>query len=119
MTITGRMATAERHPTIETRRSRVSLEAPQETANALGGAAIQYQPLVTLWARLEARGGAEKLRGGRLEGTSDTRITLRWRGGVDTRHRLRLGSRIFAIRAAFDPDGRKRDLVCLCEEISA
>jgi SPP1 family predicted phage head-tail adaptor len=105
-------------PAIESRRSRLVLEMPQETVNALGGAAIQYQPVVTLWARVEIRGGSERLRGGRLEGTSDTRITLRWRGGVDTRQRFRLGSRLFAIRAAFDPDGRRRDLVCLCEEIS-
>ena len=118
MAMKGQIASVERKLAVESRRSRITLEAPQETTNALGGATIQFQALVTLWARMETRGGAEKLRGGRLEGTSDTRITLRWRGGVDTRHRFRLGSRIFAIRAAFDPDGRKRDLVCICEEIS-
>lgn len=116
------MVTGNRNIAVESRRSRVTLEAPAETANALGGAAIAFQPVVTLWARIEARGGAERERGARLEGGTDTRITLRWRGGVDTRMRFSLGTapgaRLFAIRAVFDPDGRKRDLVCLCEEIS-
>lgn len=112
------MATNDKSIAVQSRRSRVTLEAPAETVNALGGAAIAFQPVVTLWAKIEARGGAERERGARLEGGTDTRITLRWRGGVDTRMRFALGARIFAIRAAFDPDGRKRDLVCLCEEIS-
>lgn len=101
-----------------TRRTRLVLEAPVETPDALGGAAISWQPIVTLWARIEARGGREKPRGSRLEGSNDIRITLRWRAGVDTRQRLTGEGRVFAIRAAFDPDGRRRDLVCLCEEVA-
>lgn len=104
---------------VENRRARVTLETPVETVDALGGATVGYQPVVTLWARIEARTGVEKSLGGRLEGATDTRISLRWRGGVDTRMRFSFGDRIFMIRAAFDPDGRKRDLVCLCQEISA
>jgi SPP1 family predicted phage head-tail adaptor len=113
------MASNSRTLAVENRRARMTLEAPVETTDALGGASITYQPIVTLWARIEARSGAEKALGGRLEGTTDTRITLRWRGGIDTRMRFAFGARIFVIRAAFDPDGRKRDLVCLCQEISA
>lgn len=101
-----------------TRRVRLTLEEPVETQDTQGGAAIAYQPLVTLWARIEARGGRERLSGERLEGAADTRITIRWRGGIDTRLRFSLGPRVFAIHAVFDPDGKKRDLVCLCEEIS-
>jgi len=105
-------------PFIAARRTRVTLETPQETTNALGGAAIGFTPLITFWGLIETRSGSEKLRGGRLEGASDTRITFRWRAGIDTRMRLSAGTRRFAIRAAFDPDGRKRELVCLCEELT-
>lgn len=104
---------------IGTRRVRLTLEAPVEAPDALGGAAIAYQPIVTLWARIEVRGGRERLAGERPEGTADTRITIRWRGGVDARMRFSLGARVFAVQAAFDPDGRRRELVCLCEEISS
>lgn len=104
---------------VENRRARVTLEAPVETTDALGGASLSFQPVVTLWARIEARTGVEKTLGDRLEGATDTRITLRWRGAVDSRMRFIFGTRVFGIRAVFDPDGRKRDLVCLCQEISA
>lgn len=105
-------------PRLGARRVRLALETPVETLDALGGAAITYQPIVTLWARIEARSGRERLSGERLEGTADTRITIRWRGGVDARMRFSLGERAFFIHATFDPDGRRRELVCLCEEIS-
>ena len=47
------------------------------------------------------------------------RITLRYREGVTGAMRLTSGLRRFAIRAAADPDGSKRDLVCLVEEMRA
>jgi SPP1 family predicted phage head-tail adaptor len=100
------------------RRVRLVLEAPVESANALGGASLGWTPITTLWARIEAHAGRETAEGERAEGRTETRITLRHRLGVDTRMRFRFGARIFAIRAAFDPDGRRRDLVCLCQEIS-
>lgn len=112
------MTQNSRMPRIENRRCRMVLEAPVETATALGGATIAFQQIATLWAQLEARGGTERDRGGRLEGTTDTRITIRWRGGVDARMRFSFGTRVFAIRSSFDPNGRKRDLVCICEEIT-
>lgn len=113
------MTRNSRVPRIENRRCRMVLEAPVETVNALGGATIAFQPITTLWAQLEARGGTERDRGGRLEGTTDSRITIRWRGGIDARMRFTFGARVFAIRSSFDPDGRKRDLVCVCEEITS
>ncbi len=100
------------------RRLRMSLEYPVETPDAIGGAAIAFAPIMTLWARLEARAGRERTVGDRPEGVAETRITIRWRAGVDTRMRFVAGTRVFAISAVFDPDGRKRDLVCLCQEIS-
>jgi SPP1 family predicted phage head-tail adaptor len=100
------------------RRVRLVLEAPLESATALGGASLAWTPVITLWARLEATTGRETLEGLRAEGRTDTRITLRHRAGIDTRMRFRFGARLFAIRAAFDPDGSRRDLVCLCQEIS-
>ena len=44
---------------------------------------------------------------------------LRYREGVTGAMRLTSGLRRFAIRAASDPDGSKRDLVCLVEEVRA
>ncbi|MFN3482260.1 phage head closure protein [Rhabdaerophilum calidifontis] len=98
------------------RRHRIVVEAPAEIPDALGGARPGWAVLATLWARIEATGGREPVEAGRAEGRTETRITLRHRPGIDPRMRFRLGARIFLIRAVFDPDGRRRDLVCLCEE---
>ena len=48
-----------------------------------------------------------------------TVLALRYRDGVTGAMRLTSGLRRFAIRAASDPDGSRRDLVCLVEEIKA
>lgn len=104
-------------PPIAGRRIRLLLEVPVETQDPLGGATIAYQPLLTLWASISAAHGVETEAAGRIEGTVDVRITLRWRPGVNASMRFSEGVRHFAIRAAFDPDGRKRDLVCLCQQI--
>ena len=109
---------AGRSADVASRRVRLALEQPVETANAIGGAAISWQPVVTLWARIEAASGRERERAARAEGVTETRITLRWRGAIDTTMRFALGSRRFAIRGVFDPDGRRRNLVCFCEEVS-
>lgn len=98
------------------RRVRLVLEAPVEVADPLGGAEITHQPLLTLWASVCAQRGGETEVAGRVEGAVDTRITLRWRPGVDAGMRFSDGTRRFVIRAVFDPDGRRRDLVCLCQE---
>jgi SPP1 family predicted phage head-tail adaptor len=100
------------------RRTRLMLETPVETPNTLGGAAISFSPVIGVWGRLEALSGREREAGLKLEGVADTRITIRWRAGIDTRMRFSSGTRIFVIRSAFDPDDARRDLVCLCEEIS-
>jgi SPP1 family predicted phage head-tail adaptor len=108
---------AQRVPTAA-RRARLTLEAPVETPDVLGGAAITFEPVATLWARIEAHGGRERVTGAAAEGVVETRITLRWRDGVDARMRFTDSARLFLIRAVSDPDGRRRDLVCLCEEIT-
>jgi head-tail adaptor len=42
---------------------------------------------------------------------------MRWRAGVDAGQRLRDATQIFEIRAVADPDGGRRRLVCLAEEV--
>lgn len=100
------------------RRVRITLLTPVEAPDILGGAAITFADVATLWARVEALGGTEDVSAGRAQGLVRTRITLRWRGDVDARMRIRHGTRLFAIIIAFDPDGRRRNLICQCEEIT-
>ena len=103
---------------IGTRRMRFTLEAPAETPDVIGGAEQVFTPLVTLWGRIEATTGNEAVEAARAEGQVVTRIVLRWRANLDSRMRLVSGIRVFLIRATYDPDGRKRKLICLCREVT-
>lgn len=95
----------------------IVLEAPVETSDEAGGREQVFAPVASLWAALEPLGGQARLAGDRLELAASHRITLRWRDDIDGAKRFRLGRRVFSLRAAADPDGRRRRLVCLVEEI--
>jgi SPP1 family predicted phage head-tail adaptor len=98
-------------------RTRLVLEAPVETPDGAGGVTRAYGPAAMLWARIEPLRGDEEIRAGSLGQAISHRIALRWRAGVDASMRLRQGARVFVIRSAWDPDERRRQIVCLCEEI--
>lgn len=93
------------------------IETPVESATPLGGATILWQAGATFWGQIEARSGREASLAERVEGRIETRIVARFRAGLLPGHRLRVGARLFEIRAAFDPDSAKRDLVILADEV--
>lgn len=97
-------------------RRRVTLEAPADLADDIGGATRAWAAVATLWARIETPRGATRLAADRLEQAIAHRVTLRWRDGVTGAMRLRIGARIFLIKAARDPDESRRSLVLDCEE---
>lgn len=102
---------------IGARSRRFVLEVPLETPDGFGGVIRSYAPGPQVWGAIEMIGGSERMRGDRPEQSLTHRITLRYREGVTGAMRLTSGLRRFAIRTASDPDGSRRDLVCLVEEI--
>jgi len=102
---------------IGARRRRLVLERPLETPDGFGGSLRRYVPGPVLWGAVESLGHVERLRDGRADRSASHRITLRYRPGIVPPMRLADGPRRFAIRAAGDPDGRRRDLVCEVEEL--
>ena len=99
-------------------RRRLLLEAPVATPDGLGGATFDHETVAAVWAQLEWLSGGEHWRRGRPEQLATHRISMRWRAGVDAGQRLRDGEHVFDIRAVFDPDGSRRRLVCLVQEVS-
>lgn len=97
---------------------RLILEQPAEAADGAGGMTRSFVAVATVWANLEWLAGEERWRQDRPEQAGAFRITLRWRTGVDAGMRFRDGTRLFEIRSAGDPDGSRRSLVCLTEEIT-
>jgi SPP1 family predicted phage head-tail adaptor len=102
---------------IGARSRRFVLELPLESPDGFGGVIRSYAPGPQVWGMMEMLSGAERIRADRPEQSLTHRITLRYRDGVTGANRLTAGPRRFAIRAASDPDGSRRNLVCLVEEM--
>ena len=98
---------------------RFVLELPLERPDGFGGVIRSYAPGPQVWGAIEMLAGTERMRADRPEQSLTHRITLRYREGVTGAMRLTSGLRRFAVRAASDLDGSKRDLVCLVEEVRA
>ena len=102
---------------IGARSRRFVLELPLESPDGFGGVVRSYAAGPQVWGRMEMLSGTERVRADRPEQSLTHRITLRYREGVTGAMRLTAGLRRFAIRAASDPDGSRRNLVCLVEEM--
>lgn len=97
-------------------RTRLTLEAPSRTADGGGGAAVTWTTVCELWARVRPVSGGESFALDRTAGTVGHEIVIRHRGGITPQMRFRSDTRVFDIRAAFDPDGRRRWTRCLAQE---
>jgi SPP1 family predicted phage head-tail adaptor len=98
---------------------RLAIEAPAPQADGYGGQGDPWTSPITLarvWGRVEPLRGRERLHGLQLEVQVTHRVTIRHRDDVTARHRLRLGARVFNVRAVIDVEERHRFLELLCEE---
>lgn len=89
---------------------RLVLEAPAITPDGAGGVVRIYQTLTTLWAALMPVSARDGVLADGLGNTVTHRITIRSGPEVTTRHRFRLGARIFEIAAIRNRDGESRFL---------
>ena len=80
---------------------------------------MKSPPIGARWGAIESIAAQERVRGGRPEQAATHRVTLRYREDVTAAMRLARGLRRFDIRSAVAPDGRRRDLVCLVEEVTS
>jgi SPP1 family predicted phage head-tail adaptor len=76
---------------------RLVLEAPHETADGEGGVTRLYDVVTTLWAQVTPVSARADVAAGSLGSVLRTRIVIRKRSDVNTRHRLLDGARIYRI----------------------
>ena len=103
-------------PAIGELRHRLTLEAPQETPDGLGGVTRNWSALAQIWAALEPLGGGDGVVADKRVARLTHRVVIRKRGDVSLNHRLRLGARSFTIRSIRDAAEDGRFLECLVEE---
>jgi SPP1 family predicted phage head-tail adaptor len=89
---------------------RLVLEAPAITPDGAGGVIRTYQTLATLWAALVPVSAHDRVVADGAGATVTHRISIRSGPEVTTRHRLRLGARIFQIATVRDREGEGRFL---------
>ena len=99
-------------------RQRMRLEAPADTADDIGGGSRVYALVANVWGEISPLGGDEQFVSDRFNARVTHRVTLRHRIGVTARMRLAAGVKTLAIRAVFDPEGKRQRLICLVEELS-
>lgn len=86
---------------------RLVLEAPAETGDGAGGVVRTYETVTTLWAQVTPVSGRGDIAGDSLGAVLRRRIVIRARSGINTRHRLRDGARVYRIVAVRESDGRR------------
>ena len=97
-------------------RTRLVLEAPSRESDGGGGADVTWETVAQVWAAVTPLAGSEAPELDRVAGRLSREIVIRYRGDVTLAMRFREGTRVYDIRAAFDPDGRRHWLRCLAEE---
>jgi SPP1 family predicted phage head-tail adaptor len=96
------------------RRQRVTIERNTPVSNGSGGWTDDWQPLASCWASVVPVGGTERLTAGTLITGQGWRVTMLHRDVTD-KDRLQVNGQQLTIQSAADPDGRRRDIVLLCE----
>lgn len=97
-------------------RERLVLEAPVESGDGAGGVTRSFADVATLWAEVTPLSAREAVTADRALARVTHRIRIRMRADVTTRHRLRLGARIFRVLALRESDATRRFLMIEAEE---
>ncbi|TLG78591.1 phage head closure protein [Methylocystis sp. B8] len=99
-------------------RFRVTLEAPIDAPDGAGGFSRSFTPVANLWARIALSSAREDFIEQRAEQATNHVVTIRWRNDVTKDMRVLHRGRKLRIQSVFDPDERRRFLICQCEEIT-
>lgn len=97
-------------------RHRLLLELPVRTPTEAGAAEESWVEVARVFASMTPRAGHEPFHAHAVHGEQLIDIRFRYRPGITTDMRLRLGDRTFEILSAADADERRRWLICTTRE---
>jgi SPP1 family predicted phage head-tail adaptor len=97
-------------------RRRMTLEAAVDTPDDSGSMTRIYAPLAQVWAKVTPLSGEAQFVAEREEQAVRYTALIRWREDVTSRMRLSDDRLLLLIHSVCDPDGRRRFLLCRCEE---
>lgn len=97
-------------------RVRLTLEAPSETPDGAGGVVRGYVTAGSVWAAVTPVAARGAVDAGSAGATATHRIVVRHPCAADTRHRFRLGARVFRIVSIRDADASGQTLMIEAQE---
>lgn len=99
-------------------RHRVSLQEPVKTQNPLTGATVNsWQEIKKLWADVVPLSAREFIAAQATQAEITTRITIRYRSDITSKHRIVYGNKIFNIEGVLpDPESGRDYLTLPCSE---
>jgi SPP1 family predicted phage head-tail adaptor len=95
---------------------RIVIEAPAEIADGAGGVIRSYENGGTVWASVTPVSARADVEADLAAAAVTHRIVIRSGPALTTRHRLRLGERVFRITAFRDADLRARFIEISAQE---
>ena len=97
-------------------RERVDIQAVLQAPDGQGGYDELWANELTVWAKIEPMKGFEKLQAMQLGELLTHKVTMRYNDTVTTKHRLKLGTRTFAIKEVINQDESDSFLILRCVE---
>ncbi len=96
----------------------MTIEAPVDAPDDLGGFTRSFAPVARVWAQIETLGASDQFVEQRSEQILRCAVTIRWRPDLESQMRFDFRGRKLVIRSIEDSGERRRFLKCLCEEFS-
>ncbi len=95
---------------------RVTILRPVGAPDSGGGEVVEWEPLATVWARVEPLRADERAVAGHLATVATHRATLRWRADVAGGMRVAHGDRALRVVTVADRDETRRFLTLTARE---
>lgn len=96
--------------------AQLKLEAPAEASDGQGGVGDGWMPVADLWGRVEPLRARSREEAEADKAPVSHRVTIRYREDLCHGMRFLLRGRPLVVRGVYDPDERRRYLICDCEE---
>lgn len=100
-------------------KDKVGLLEQTTTNDPTWGSTPQWNPVGTVWARVTPVSATERAANAGVQTAITHRVTMRYRDDVTSKHRITYRGRMLEIVGAYDPDGRRCELLIDAREYPA
>jgi SPP1 family predicted phage head-tail adaptor len=96
---------------------RITIQYQSKMQDSYGSEVITWTDLKTVWANVKPLSGREYNTAKQLYSESTTKITIRYRTGLDTSMRFFYNNKYYYILNVVNSDEKNEELVLLCKEV--